>query len=238
MRGAQKIKAKRGGASSRGNSVGYQQFLSRLVEVKGVPVNCKKLLLTFWKVKHCKGGRGVRWSAATKQHEQKFPCFFLDTAKNYNNCWLTFSEIQKGHSIVILSLQQRQQKQDKQQEKHGTPLWRLLMELRWCLKCWGPQKCTFGVLCEPRRPGLVAVTPKRTFWRARPSKTPPTFNEKTPRESTFRREGKQRAKFWGGSGGGEGGPRQKVWGKINIRWGVLISCGEASAIGGRVRWGV
>ena len=37
--------------------------------------------------------------------------------------------------------------------------WRLLVEFRLCLKCWGPPKCTLGVLgvivCEPRRPGLV-----------------------------------------------------------------------------------
>ena len=49
--------ARRGGASSHSNSVGYQQILS-LVEGQGVPINGEKMFLTFWKVKHCKGGRG------------------------------------------------------------------------------------------------------------------------------------------------------------------------------------
>ena len=74
--------------------------------------------------------------------------------------------------------QQKQHKQHKQQRKtanaaadtRGPRRWgpqrslcalsgRLLVEFRWCLKCWGPPKCTFGVLwvtvCEPRLPGLV-----------------------------------------------------------------------------------
>ena len=46
----------------------------------------------------------------------------------------------KLHSLCSLSL--------------GVFSWNL-----WCLKSWGPPKCTFGVLwvivCEPRRPGLV-----------------------------------------------------------------------------------
>ena len=61
-----------GGASSRGNSAGYQQILLQLVGVKGVPINCKTMLfdilegqtLQTWE-------RGVRWSAAQKQQQTK-----------------------------------------------------------------------------------------------------------------------------------------------------------------------
>ena len=45
---------RRGGekeACSRGISVGYQQIVSQLVEVKGLQSIVKKLLFTFWKVK-------------------------------------------------------------------------------------------------------------------------------------------------------------------------------------------
>ena len=64
-------RGRRGRASSRGNSVGYQQFFLQLVEVKGVPVNCQKMLLTFWKVKHCKGGRRVSTVGGSKATTNK-----------------------------------------------------------------------------------------------------------------------------------------------------------------------
>ena len=47
----------------------------------------------------------------------------------------------------------------------------LLVECWWCLKWWGPEMCTFGLSgcrVKPRRPV--------------PSKTPPKFHKKTPRE--------------------------------------------------------
>ena len=53
------------------NSVGYQQFLLQLVEVKGVPINCKNLLLTIWKVKHCKGGGRVSTFGGSKATTNK-----------------------------------------------------------------------------------------------------------------------------------------------------------------------
>ena len=68
----------RGGVLSRGNSVGYRQILFQLV--------VKKLLLTFWKVKHCKGGRGggVRRSAAQKQQKAQVAA---KTAAKSSNKW-------------------------------------------------------------------------------------------------------------------------------------------------------
>ena len=54
----------------RGNSVGYQRILLQLVEIKEVPINCRKMLLTIWKVKHCKGGGRVP-TAAQKQQQTK-----------------------------------------------------------------------------------------------------------------------------------------------------------------------
>ena len=108
----------RGRASSRGISVGYQQILLQLVEVKGVPINCKKVLLTFWKVKHCKGGGRVptvggskattnKSSSKSRKKQQQAATrtqasgisvlfvafFFLDTNKICNNWSLTFSEV-------------------------------------------------------------------------------------------------------------------------------------------------
>ena len=55
MRGAKnrKIKAKRCGAPRGGQSS---------------PINCEKMLSTFWKVKHCKGGGGG--STVQKQHQE------------------------------------------------------------------------------------------------------------------------------------------------------------------------
>ena len=65
----------RGGGSSRGNSVGCRQILSQLVEVKGLQSIVKKLLLSFWKVKHCKGGRGGgfdgRRPKSSNKHKQQ-----------------------------------------------------------------------------------------------------------------------------------------------------------------------
>ena len=63
-------------ASSRGNSVGYRQILSQLVEVKWLP-SIVKMLLTFWKVKHCKSGRFDGWRPKSnnkhKQQEEQWP---------------------------------------------------------------------------------------------------------------------------------------------------------------------
>ena len=73
-----KNKAKRCGAPKGGEErlpveiVGYQQMLLQLVEVtKGVPNKCKKMLLTFWKVQHCKGGGGSSTVGGPKRATNK-----------------------------------------------------------------------------------------------------------------------------------------------------------------------
>ena len=84
------------GASSRGISVGYRQIWSQLVEVKRIQSIVTKLVLTFWKVKHCKGrrgGEGVRRSAAQKQHFfSRNSCTFASwptkTPNTFNPCWV------------------------------------------------------------------------------------------------------------------------------------------------------
>ena len=78
-------------------------------------------------------------------------------------------------------------------------------------------------MCEPRRPGLVgppgfhttAREPKRHILGFRPSKTPPKFNEKTPRETQKERngggKGKKKSEILGGpaeGGPAEGGPSE------------------------------
>ena len=100
----------------------------------------------------------------------------------------------------------------------------------WCLKRRGRQMCTFGVLgllCEvpaaPKPPGFhTTQSPNVHIWGSRSSKTPPKFNEKTPRETEKERNG-------GGRGGKKsemlGGPaegglaegrvqRPVVWGRV------------------------
>ena len=73
-----------------------------------------------------------------------------------------------------------------------------------------------AVVCEPRRPGLVgppgfhttAREPKRAHFRVPAFKTPPKFNEKTPRETQKQRngggKGKKKSEIMGGPA--EGGP--------------------------------
>ena len=78
-----------------------------------------------------------------------------------------------------------------------------------------------AVVCEPRRPGLVgppgfhttARDPKRAHFRVPAFKTPPKFNEKTPRETQKERngggKGKKKSEILGGpaeGGPAEGGP--------------------------------
>ena len=82
------------GASSRGNSVGYRQILSQLVEVKGLQSIAKNMLLTFWKVKHCKGGRGgcstvggpkaAKSTSSSKQRQQQAATGTQATRKSSN----------------------------------------------------------------------------------------------------------------------------------------------------------
>ena len=59
-----------GGVCSRGILVGYQQILSQLVEVKGVPINFFKKILTFLKVEHCKGGGSTVGGSGAAQTAQ------------------------------------------------------------------------------------------------------------------------------------------------------------------------
>ena len=92
-----------------------------------------------------------------------------------------------------------------------------------------PEMCTFGVLglscASPGRPGLVgppgshttAREPKRAHFRVPAFKTPPKFNEKTPRERQKERirgrEREKKAQNFGRSGGGGssgGDVRRKV----------------------------
>ena len=73
--GPRRVVGKRGGgASSRGNSVGYRQILSQVVEVKGLQSTLKNVII-FWKVKHCKGGRRGRFDGrrvnSSNKHKQQ-----------------------------------------------------------------------------------------------------------------------------------------------------------------------
>ena len=134
----------------------------------------------------------------------------------------------------------------------------LLVEFWWCLKRRGAQMCTFGVL------GLSCASPggpvwwgrrgftrqpensKRAHLRVLVFKTPPKFNEKTPREGRKERnfaagQGKKRAKFGrsrrravrrravrrravrrravpGEGGPAEGGPNQGAVRTRGVRW--------------------
>ena len=89
-----------------------------------------------------------------------------------------------------------------------------LVEFWWCLKCRGPEMCTFGVL------GLSCASPGGPVWWGRRGftrqpespnvhisgfpafKTPPKFNEKTPRETQKERngggKGKKKSEILGG----------------------------------------
>ena len=108
-------------------------------------------------------------------------------------------------------------------------IWASFVEFRWCLKCRGPPKCTFGVLglsCEApaasgsrsgggrssshswaqSRQGFTQQpeSPKVHIWGSRPSTTPPKFNETTPKRGR-KNEGKKKSEILGGPA--EGGSR-------------------------------
>ena len=97
----------------------------------------------------------------------------------------------------------------------------LLVEFWWCLKRWGDQMCTFGVLwlsCETPAalgpPGFHMTTRELQtckFESPGASKTPPKFNEKTARERDKKSEngaGKgKKERHFGRSGGGWGGSK-------------------------------
>ena len=82
----------------------------------------------------------------------------------------------------------------------------LLVEFWWCLKRRGPEKCTFGVLgLSCASSGGPVWWGRRGFTRqpespnvhilgSRPSKTPPKFHEKTPRETHKDQNGGGRVK--------------------------------------------
>ena len=88
----------------------------------------------------------------------------------------------------------------------------LHVEFWWCLKRRGAHMCTFGVLrlpCEApaaRSGHMTTKEPKRAHLRVLVFKTPPKFNEKTPREGRkeriLRRERAKKSEILGGPGEG------------------------------------
>ena len=107
-----------------------------------------------------------------------------------------------------------------------------LVEFWWCFERRNPEMCTSGVLAlsEPRRPGLVgppgfhttAREPKRAHFRVPAFKTPPKFNEKTPRETQKERNGggrgKKKSEILGGPAEGGSGGGGSSGGVVGGRW--------------------
>ena len=62
------------GEEPRGNSVGYRQICLNWLLGQRAPINCEKLF-AFWKVEHCKGGRGGgfdgRRPKSSNKHKQQ-----------------------------------------------------------------------------------------------------------------------------------------------------------------------
>ena len=102
----------------------------------------------------------------------------------------------------------------------------LLVKFWWCFEAPGRSNVhvwsSRAVACEPRRPGLVgpqgfhttAREPKRAQFRVPAFKTPPKFNEKTPRETQKQRngggKGKKKSEILGGLAEGvQGSPNQQ-----------------------------
>ena len=90
----------------------------------------------------------------------------------------------------------------------------LLVEFWWCLKRRCAQVCTFGVLWLLCEAGVSHDNQRAPHLRVPAFKTPPKFNEKTPREGRkeriLRREREKKERKFGRSRGravqGKGGP--------------------------------
>ena len=94
---------------------GCQQIWLQLVEVKGVPINCKNMLLTFWKVKDCKGGReGSSTVGGPKAATNK------SSSKNRKKQQQLYKQQQQAQAAAKAAAAARPQQEHKQQEEAAT----------------------------------------------------------------------------------------------------------------------